>query len=126
MLSHHKVLIEALREFSDIELMFNIHGGDRKTLEEKARKLSRTTTMTFRQAVEQILDEDSQIRKQPIGFLEGFTSMSFKNIKRSAYVKQNGLRVNCDGTTIKDRKPNLKIMPNHRSYVKTVRFIKAN
>ena len=52
--------------------------------------------------------------------------MSFKNIKRSAYIKKNGLRVNCDDTTIKDRKPDLKIMPNHRRYQPTFRYIKQN
>ena len=50
--------------------------------------------------------------------------MSFKNIKRSAYIDKNGLRVNCDGSTIKDRKPNLKIMPNHRVFIPSRRVVK--
>lgn len=29
------------------------------------------------------------------------------------YIQKNGLRVNSDGTTIKDRKPHLKLCPNH-------------
>jgi len=37
----------------------------------------------------------------------------FKNFKRSAYFKPNGMRVNCDGTTVKDRKHNLLLRPNH-------------
>lgn len=52
--------------------------------------------------------------------------MSFKNIKRSAYIKSNGLRVNCDGTTIKDRKPDLKLMPNHFRYQPLIRWVKTN
>ena len=52
--------------------------------------------------------------------------MGFKNIKRSAYINEEGLRVNCDGTTFRDRKPNLKLMPNHRHYVPTIRYIKIN
>lgn len=50
--------------------------------------------------------------------------MGFKNIKRSAYVDRKGLRVNCDGTTIKDRKPNLKLMPNHYRFIPSRRVIK--
>ena len=50
--------------------------------------------------------------------------MSFKNIKRSAYIQTNGLRVNCDGSTIKDRKPNLKIMSNHRVFIPSRRVLK--
>jgi len=37
----------------------------------------------------------------------------FKNIKRSAYFDMKGMRVNCDGSSIKDRKPNLKLCSNH-------------
>jgi hypothetical protein len=32
--------------------------------------------------------------------------------------KSNGMRINTDGTTIKDRKPSLTLMPNHRHYLK--------
>lgn len=39
--------------------------------------------------------------------------MARKNWKRSAYFKPNGLRVNCDGTDIKDRKPDLRLKSNH-------------
>ena len=47
--------------------------------------------------------------------------MGFKNIKRSVYINKDGLRVNCDGTTIRDRKPNLKLMPNHFKRIKTAK-----
>lgn len=52
--------------------------------------------------------------------------MSFKNIKRSAYTDKDGLRGNCDNTTIKDRKPDLKLMPNHYRFKPTVHYIKTN
>ena len=32
--------------------------------------------------------------------------------------KFNGMRINTDGTTIKDRKPFLTVMPNHRHTIK--------
>lgn len=48
----------------------------------------------------------------------------FKNIKRSAYINKEKLRVNTDGTTIKDRKPDLKLKPNHFRYVPKLRLIK--
>jgi len=51
--------------------------------------------------------------KQSLRYCKGVYIMAFKNIKRSAYFKPNGMRVNCDGTTVRDRKPNLKICPNH-------------
>ncbi len=66
---HHKILLRAIREYADIEIMFAVHGGDTKLLWEKARELSRTTTMNFRQAVQQVLDEDLQTRQEPTGFL---------------------------------------------------------
>ena len=34
-------------------------------------------------------------------------------MKRSSYFLLNGTRVNCDGSTVTMRKPNLKLMPNH-------------
>lgn len=37
----------------------------------------------------------------------------FKNIKRDAHINKQGLWVNCDGSTIKDRKPDLELKPNH-------------
>lgn len=49
--------------------------------------------------------------------------MTFKNIKRSAYFQTDGMRVNCDGSTIAMRKPNLKLMPNHFHVLKTFRRI---
>ena len=52
--------------------------------------------------------------------------MGFKNIKRSAYINKDKLRVNCDGTTIKDRKPNLNLKSNHFRYVPAIRWIKQN
>ena len=42
--------------------------------------------------------------------------MSFTNIKRSAYFLLDGMRVNCDGTTILERKPHLNPKPNHYKY----------
>ena len=52
--------------------------------------------------------------------------MGFKNRKRSAYIDKNKLRVNCDGTTIKDRKPNLKLKSNHFRYVPVIHWTKQN
>lgn len=39
-------------------------------------------------------------------------------LQSRAYIKFNGLRVNTDGTDIRDRKPYLKIMPNHQRIIK--------
>ena len=47
----------------------------------------------------------------------------FKNVKRNAYFEPNGMRVNCDGTTIKDRKPNLNLKPNYYKYLPKIRRI---
>jgi len=33
------------------------------------------------------------------------------------------MRVNCDGTTIKDRKPNLNLKPNYYKYLPKIRRI---
>ena len=52
--------------------------------------------------------------------------MGFKNIKRSAYIDKKGLRVNCDGSTILGRKPNLNLKPNHFRHIPTMRWIKQN
>ena len=50
--------------------------------------------------------------------------MALKGRKKSAFIQKDGLRVNCDGTTIKDRKPNLKIMPNHRKFIPSRKVIR--
>ena len=41
--------------------------------------------------------------------------MSPKNVhgKKSAILKPDGTWINCDGTTVKDRKPNILLCPNH-------------
>lgn len=49
--------------------------------------------------------------------------MGFKNIKRSAYFKPNGMRVNCDGTTIQNRKINIQLCSNHFKFTKRVHRI---
>ena len=51
--------------------------------------------------------------------------MAFKNTKRSAYINKDKLRVNCDGTTIEDRKPNLNLKSNHFRYVPVFRPVKT-
>lgn len=37
--------------------------------------------------------------------------------KTSAHINNKGFRVNSDDTTIKNRKPNIKVMPNHKVFV---------
>jgi hypothetical protein len=39
-------------------------------------------------------------------------------MQRKRYQFMTGLRINTDGTTIKDRKPMLEIKPNHRRILK--------
>ena len=51
--------------------------------------------------------------------------MSFKNIRRKAYINEEGLRVNCDGTTIKDRKPDLKLKSNHFKFQQKFKISKG-
>ena len=36
-------------------------------------------------------------------------------MKRGRFLRADGMVVGCDGTTIKDRKPSLKLKPNHRT-----------
>lgn len=45
--------------------------------------------------------------------------MGVKNVhgKKSSILKPDGTWVNGDGTTIKDRKPNLKLCPNHYRFI---------
>ncbi len=52
--------------------------------------------------------------------------MGSKNTKRSAYINSKDLRVNCDGTTVKDRKPDLRLKSNHFKRLPTVRWYKQN
>ena len=47
----------------------------------------------------------------------------FKNFKRNAYFKPSGMRVNCDGTTVKDRKPNMLVKPNHHQFMPRIHRI---
>jgi len=49
--------------------------------------------------------------------------MSYKNRKRSAYINEKGLWVSCDGSTIRDRKPNLKLCSNHFRYQQIIKDI---
>jgi len=49
----------------------------------------------------------------------------FKNIKRDAHINKIGLWVSCDGTTIKDRKPDLELKPNHFRFVRKWRPVKS-
>jgi len=37
------------------------------------------------------------------------------------YANEEGLRINTDGTTIKDRKPDIKLKPNHYWHIPKVR-----
>jgi len=48
--------------------------------------------------------------------------MSLKNVhgKKSAVLEPDGTWRNCDGTTIKDRKPDLKLYSNHYRYIKRI------
>lgn len=39
-----------------------------------------------------------------------------KLLKSRAYINKRRYRVNSDGTTVKERKPNIKLMPNHRVF----------
>jgi len=41
----------------------------------------------------------------------------FKNRKRNAYFKPSGMRVNCDGTTMEDRKPDISLKQNHYQFL---------
>ncbi len=50
--------------------------------------------------------------------------MSFKNKKRDAYINKEGLWVSCDGTTIKQRKPDLKLKSNHFRFRPIMRLVK--
>jgi hypothetical protein len=43
----------------------------------------------------------------------------FKHRGGVASINHNGLRVNSDGTTILDRKPDLNLKPNHRRFKQT-------
>lgn len=52
--------------------------------------------------------------------------MSFKTWKVVAYVNEEGLRVNGDGTSIIDRKPELKLMTNHYRYIKNIKWVTNN
>ena len=51
--------------------------------------------------------------------------MSLKNVhgKKSSILKPDGTWVNGDGTTIKDRKPNLVLCSNHRRHVPKIHRI---
>ena len=51
--------------------------------------------------------------------------MGYKNRKRSAFIDEKGLWVSCDGSTIKDRKPDLKLCSNHFRYQQKIRLVKA-
>lgn len=63
------LLKKAIRQFSEIEFMFASHGGDTDALEKKAMELAHTTTMSFKQAVAEVLREDQKTRQQPVGLL---------------------------------------------------------
>ena len=50
-----------------------------------------------------------------------------KTTKGSAFFKPDGMRVNCDGKSIRDRKPNLKLCSNHyRNFPRIHRVYKTN
>ncbi len=65
------LLKKAIRQFSEIEFMFACHGGDTDALEKKARELAKTTPMSFKQAIAEVLHEDRKTRRQPVGILGG-------------------------------------------------------
>jgi len=57
--------------------------------------------------------------------LKGGGGMSPKNVhgKKSAILHPDGTWQNCDGTTIKDRKPNLKLYSNHYKFIPRIHRI---
>ena len=62
-------IIDVAKTFAEIEHMLYAHGGDKEVLSEKARELARTTTLSLKEALEKVLSEDRENRKQPTGFL---------------------------------------------------------
>lgn len=62
-----RVILNAAREFAEIEHLFACHGGDRDILEKKAKELANTTCMTFKQAVRHVLCEDMLVRSKLVG-----------------------------------------------------------
>jgi hypothetical protein len=57
--------------------------------------------------------------------VEGGEKMSLIDVhgKKSAVLEPDGTWRNCDGTTIKDRKPYLNLCSNHYRYVKRIHRI---
>lgn len=63
------LLKTTIRQFTEIEFMFACHGRDTDALEKKAMELAKTTPMSFKEAVAEVLHEDQKTRQQPVGIL---------------------------------------------------------
>jgi len=57
-------------EFSEIESMILVAGGDPGEIQDEAKELARTTVMNYKQAVVLILAERERSRIEPIGLLD--------------------------------------------------------
>lgn len=79
MLQLNRIQIAVIKQYAEIECMFACHGGDIDALQKKAIELAHTPTMSFKQAVAEVLHEDQQTRQQPVGLLG-----SMENIIREA------------------------------------------
>jgi hypothetical protein len=64
-----KAGLQAAKDLADIEHMLACHGGDTDDLWDKARKLARTTPMSIKDAVTEVIYVDQATRQEPKGFL---------------------------------------------------------
>lgn len=60
-----KLCLTAAREYAEIEHILAVHGGETDILFREAKDLARTTCMSFREALSEVLFRDRQAKAMP-------------------------------------------------------------
>ncbi len=71
-----KVIQKASKEYADIEHILACHGGDTNKIAKEARKSPQTTKVTYKEAVQELIRQDSEKRIKPVGILDDYNFMN--------------------------------------------------